>query len=223
MTSQTDVKVEFIMDTTAASADYVAEVTAPTETTTPPWNITLETTGTSFSNGSARQLTFTSSGTATEINTVTVTGTDSSNRSITEDVELPISGALATSTNYFKTITSAVGAPPTVITETTWPRSVSIGMSSNALQSLPFRTRLKGYSIANGNINGPIFFFSGVPNASTGALSPLSFQAFGYATGNVMSNFTIPGEGILYEDGVTVTYAISTAGAPVRMMNLYYG
>ena len=218
---QTDVKVEYISDTAAADTAYVAAIATPDATTDPEYNIPLKTTGKEFSNGSARQLTFTSAGTITSENTVTVTGTGYNDQLITEDVTLDADVALATSINYFKTIISAVGAPPTV-PDTPWVRTVSIGMSDAVLQSVLGRIRLKGYSIANGAVDGPIFFFSGGP-ASDGELDPLSFQAYGYAAGNVLMNYPIPGEGILYENGVTVAYSTTDSGAPIRMMNLYYG
>ena len=203
MTTQTDVKIEFISDTTAGTSTYVASGT----TVLPPeYNIPIM--NNSFFNGSARQLVIDTDPGA-EVNSVVVVGTDSNDRPLTETIPLPIAGGIIPGEKYFKTIESATGVPGD------WTgRALAIGMLNTIVQSIPGRTRLKAYTIAYGTTEGIISFFDGPTVDDT-----LSFQTSTYESSNLMLNFSIPGEGILYENGLTVLYP-NTAS---RMMNLYYG
>ena len=76
------------------------------------------------------------------------------------------------------------------------------------------RTRLKGYSIVSSGTAGVISFLNGEPNAGGSAL----FKARTLGTDNTTVDNTIPENGVLFEDGMYITYTIAT----VDMMSFFY-
>ena len=211
MTIQTDVQIEFVSDTIAGTATYVAAAQDPAIGA-------LQLTNTEFPNGSARQLSITTSSGEIAGHTVVVSGTNASDQSITETLSVPTTAATFTGDLYFKTIISAFTSEPP------WVGTISVGMANIIVQTIPGRTRLKGYSIAYGTVSGAVSFYDGVINLPTDFnATPISFITYTYNTSNLMINFQIPDDGVLYENGLTVTYQSSSTGSTIRMMNLFHG
>ena len=114
--------------------------------------------------------------------------------------------AAATTSGFFKTITSitAVGDPA---------GSSTAGINNSAADVVfAGRTRLKGYSIVSGGSAGVIEFRNG---SVTGTAL---FKARTIGTDNTTLDMTIPEEGVVFKDGMYVTYTVGT----IDMMTFFY-
>ena len=208
MTTQTDVKVEFIGDVLEASPDYIASSQTP-----PAGGEPFILDNTEFSDGTTRILTFTTS----------------SAQAGTVRLGLTFLDAAGITRNYFGTLPATPGTSifdqtgiycmevlEVFILQGTPTTDISIGMSGMGSIYKPVakgsRIRLKGYSICSTAVPGDIVFSSG-PSTT----SPVSFKA--RTAQNISLDYTIPGEGILYPNGLYVSYDLANA----KMMNLFYG
>ena len=212
MTIQSDAQLEFISDTIPSSNTYIAA----RQPTVPGTSVTF--TNTEFSNGSTRQITVTAYTPAPAGYGSFIQGTDANDEPIVEIITFPLTPGIPTTGNlYFKTIINAFAGGGT---------EISIGMSNRVVQTIPGRIRLKGYSVAYGPLSGAVAFYDGVINMDTDLdVTPLSFTTYTYDTINLMINFQIPGDGILYKNGLGVSYenGVTSNTSPIRMMNLFYG
>jgi len=159
--------------------------------------------GGSVTNASGRQVTILSAGNDSA-KSFNIVGTDVNGAALTENLTGANAGT-ATSTGYFKTIASitAVGEPA---------GNVTAGINGNAADVVfAGRIRLKGYSIVSGGTAGEIDFLnSGVSGTSI-------FKARTIGTDNTTLDNTIPDEGVLFKDGMYVTFVIGT----IDMMNFF--
>ena len=212
MTIQSDAKLEFIGDVLEDSPTYIAA----RQTALPGTPLTL--TNTEFSNGSTRQITVTAYQAAPGGYGAGIYGTNANDEPLYEIITFsPTPGIPATGNLYFKTITRVFAGGGV---------EVSLGMSNRVVQTIPGRIRLKGYSIAyGGTLSGAVSFYDGVINIDTDLdVTPLSFNTYTYNSSNLMINFQIPGDGVLYKNGLTVTYQnAANLGSTIKMMNLFYG
>lgn len=191
-----DIKSVFIeADLNAADNASVAAAAQPNT------DFTID--GTDASGGvatfaAARILTVTTAGAGDGTKTVTITGTDLDGDTITETITLPGSAATTAGTKYFKTVTAAeISAQPAA--------NVSIGHAAGAADVIfAGRSRLKGAFIVNSATGGVITFLT---NGSAGTeIMKLGTVASATAERDV----TIPSEGLMFDQGIYVTYTGGT-------------
>lgn len=160
--------------------------------------------GGSVTNASGRQVTILSAGNDSGIS-FTVVGTDVNGSALSETVTGANAGT-ATSSGYFKTITSitAVGNPA---------GNVSAGINNNALGVIfAGRCRLKGFSTVSGGSAGKINI------RDTGATGTERIQARTIGTDSSSDDPFIPDEGVLFPSGCYVTFVVGT----VDLMMFYH-
>ena len=202
-----DVKARFISDEVAADADGISASAQVGNNAALVIGGALADSGAVTLAGSGRKLVVVSGGDDSGIS-FTIVGTDVNGSALTESLTGADTGT-ATSSNYFKTITSitAVGDPAGTVTAGTSASAADVVFAG--------RTRLKGYSIVSGGSAGVIEFFNGDPNASGSAI----FKARTIGTDNTTIDNTIPEEGVVFEDGLYVVHTIGT----VDMMTFVHG
>ena len=202
-----DVKARFISDEDTADPDGISASAQVANNAALVIGGALADSGAVTLAGSGRKLVVVSGGDDSGIS-FTIVGTDVNGSALTESLTGVDSGT-ATSSNYFKTITSitAVGDPAGTVTAGTSASAADVVFAG--------RTRLKGYSIVSGGTAGVIEFFNGDPNASGSA----TFKARTIGTDNTTIDNTIPEEGVVFEDGLYVVYTIAT----VDMMTFFHG
>jgi|TARA_R110000744_G_C19059916_1_gene528826 hypothetical protein len=203
-TFASDIQVSFIRDEVALDADGISTAASVSEDAALTINGALASGG-SVTNASGRQVTILSAGDDSG-NTFTVVGTDVNEAALTEAVTGANAGT-ATSSGYFKTIASIT------LSGGDSGGNVSAGINGNAADVVfAGRMRLKGYSIVSGGTAGEIDFLnSGVSGTSI-------FKARTIGTDNTTLDNTVPAEGILFKDGMFVTFVIAT----IDMMTFFY-
>ena len=75
------------------------------------------------------------------------------------------------------------------------------------------RVRLKGFSIVSGGSAGTVEFINGTPESGT-----VLFKSRTIGTDNTTIDRTIPQNGVLFEDGLTIKYTVGT----VDMMTFFF-
>ena len=152
--------------------------------------------GGSVTNASGRQVTILSAGNDSGIS-FTVVGTDVNGSALSETVTGANAGT-ATSSGYFKTITSitAVGNPA---------GNVSAGINNNALGVIfAGRCRLRGFSYVSGGSAGT----ANIRNTSATGTELVQFRSIG--TDSSFEDVTIADEGIVFGAGCYVTFVVGT-------------
>lgn len=198
-----DVKsVHLVADTNAADNVSVAAAATP--------NTSFTIDGTDASGGvatfdAARIITATTAGAADSGKTVTITGTDLDGNEQTEVITLPGSATTTAGTKYFKTVTAAeMSAQPA--------GNVSLGHANGAADIIfGERARLKGAFIVNSATAGTLTFVSGGPAGT----EKMKLGTVASATGE--RDVTIPGEGVMFENGAYVLY---TGGSSATFTNM---
>ena len=76
------------------------------------------------------------------------------------------------------------------------------------------RIRLKGFSIVSGGTAGVVDFFNGTPESGTAL-----FKSRTIGTDNTTVDRTIPDQGVLFDNGMSVKYTIAT----IDMMTFFHG
>ena len=143
-----DVKARFISDEVAADPDGISASAQVANNAALVIGGALADSGAVTLAGSGRKLVVVSGGDDSGIS-FTIVGTDVNGSALTESLTGADSGT-ATSSNYFKTITSitAVGDPAGTVTAGTSASAADVVFAG--------RTRLKGYSIVSGGSTGVI-------------------------------------------------------------------
>jgi len=160
--------------------------------------------GGSVTNASGRQVTILSAGNDSGIS-FTVVGTDVNGSALSETVTGANAGT-ATSSGYFKTITSitAVGNPA---------GNVSAGINNNALGVIfAGRCRLQGFSTVSGGSAGTI----NIRNASATGTELIQARTIG--TDSSAEDPFVPEDGVLFVNGCYVTFVVGT----VDLMMFYH-
>ena len=75
------------------------------------------------------------------------------------------------------------------------------------------RIRLKGFSIVSGGTAGVINYINGTPESGT-----TIFKSRTIGTDNTTLDRTIPEQGVLFEDGMSVSYTVAT----IDMMTFFH-
>lgn len=199
-----DVKsVHLTADTTAADADGVCQSQTPAAGGSQ--NLTIN--GAQASGGiasfNAGRLITIASAADDSARTFVITGTDVNGDAQTETIAGP--ATTVTGTKYFKTVT-------VVTVDDDTAGAITVGMSADAADVIfRERARLKGAFIVNAADAGIITFLSGSP---TGTVK-LKLGTVGSTTAE--RDVTIPGEGIMFEDGAYIAY---TGGASEVFTNM---
>ena len=195
-----DVKVLTISDESAASANRLVTAARP--------NTSATMANTTFAGGAARNVTVTTAGTGDNAKTCTITGTDVFGDAMTEVITSTGSAEAVNGTKYFKTITS-------VTSSAQFAANITVGSIASAAQSVGngSRVRLKGFSIVSGGTAGVIEFINGAPEDGT-----TIFKARTIGTANTPVDRTIPSEGVLFEDGLSVKYTVDV----VDMLTIFH-
>jgi hypothetical protein len=191
-----DIKSVFVeADTNAADNVSVASADQP--------NTAFTIDGTDAAGGvatfaAARILTVTTAGSGDGTKTVTITGTDLDGDTLTETITLPASATTTAGTKYFKTVTAAeISAQPAA--------DVSIGHAAGAADVIfAGRARLKGAFIVNSATGGVVTFLT------NGASGTEIMQLGTVASATAERDVTIPSEGLMFDQGIYMTYTGGT-------------
>lgn len=194
-----DVKsVHLTADTTAADADGVCETQTPAAGGSQDLSIdgAQEVGSTGVAAFNAGRLITIASAADDSARTFTVTGTDVNGDAQTETIAGP--ATTVTGTKYFKTVT-------VVNVDANTAGAITVGMSAEAADVIfRERARLKGAFIVNAATAGIVTFLSGSP---TGTVK-LKLGTVGSVTAE--RDISIPGEGVVFEDGAYVAYTGGT-------------
>ena len=191
-----DIKSVFVeADTNAADNVSVASADQP--------NTAFTIDGTDAAGGvatfaAARILTVTTAGSGDGTKTVTITGTDLDGDTLTETITLPASATTTAGTKYFKTVTAAeISAQPAA--------DVSIGHAAGAADVIfAGRARLKGAFIVNSATRGVVTLLT------NGASGTEIMKLGTVASATAERDVTIPSEGLMFDQGIYVTYTGGT-------------
>tara|TARA_R110002051_G_scaffold287327_1_gene350021 strand:+ start:1005 stop:1613 length:609 start_codon:yes stop_codon:yes gene_type:complete len=195
-----DVKPAFISDEVVADDNFIVTVARP--------NTTATLANSSFASGGARILSVTTAGTSDNAKTNTIVGTDVFDNALTEVITSTGSAEAVDGTKYFKTITS-------VTSSAQFAGNIEVGSIASAAQAVGggLRVRLKGFSIVSGGTAGVIEFVNGTPEDGT-----VLFKARTIGTDNTTIDRTIPENGILFNDGLSIKYTVGT----IDMMTFFF-
>jgi len=195
-----DVKAVFIeADTDALDADGICASQTSGATAG-----TLTINGAKASGGvatlnSARQITLASAANLAD-KTFTITGTDVNGDALTESLTGPNNNTV-TSTKHFLTVTEIAFTDGTSGTMTA-------GFNTSALAVVfAGRTRLKGAFIVNSATGGIVSFRD---SADAGESGTTLLQLGTVASATAERDVTIPGEGVLFDNGVFIPYTAGT-------------
>ena len=195
-----DVKAVFITaDTDALDADGICQAQTSGATAD-----TLTINGAKASGGvatlnSARQITLASAANLAD-KTFTITGTDVNGDALTESLTGPNNNTV-TSTKHFLTVTEIAFTDGTSGTMTA-------GFNTSAIAVVfAGRTRLKGAFIVNSAAGGIVSFRD---SADAGESGTTLLQLGTVASATAERDVTIPGEGVLFDNGVFIPYTAGT-------------
>jgi hypothetical protein len=192
-----DVQSTYITaDTVALDADGITTTASLSGAGTLAINGTLASTGT-VTLSSGRQVTITSAGNDTGV-TFTVTGTDVNGAAQTEAIT-GASGAAATSTKYFKTITEIANSAASA-------GAVTAGINALAADVVfAGRMRLRAVWVKDSATAGTLEF----RQESAAGTANLKFDTIAVSSWAFRDN-DIPDDGILFVGGGYVQYTVST-------------
>ena len=195
-----DIKPAFISDEVVADDDFIVTAARP--------NTTATLANASFASGGARILTVTTAGTGDNAKTNTIVGTDVFDNALTEVIVSTGSAEAVDGSKYFKTITS-------VTSSAQFAGNIEVGSIASAAQAVGggLRVRLKGFSIVSGGAAGVIEFVNGAPEDGT-----VLFKARTIGTDNTTIDRTIPENGILFDEGLSIKYTVGT----IDMMTFFF-
>ena len=179
-----------VVDAQAASTTYVAAADRP--------NTAFTIANSSFTAGTARLLTVTTTGTGDSGKTVTIVGTDANGDVLTEVITSTGSAATVTGASYFKTITSATCS-------TQYAANVSVGMAAQAVSQITKnRGVLKAFTTISNSAAHQVDFISGLTPENGSVL----FRTKTSGVNNAADDVYIPDEGVLFEGGLVIKYRV---------------
>ncbi len=198
--AHSDVTPVFISDENAADPDRLVTAARP--------NTSATMAATTFAGGGARNVTVTTAGTGDNAKTNTIVGTDVFGNAITEVITSTGSAEAVAGEKLFLTVTS-------VTSSAQFAANITVGSGSLCAQALQGsnRVRLKGFSIVSGGTAGVVNHFDGTPESGT-----VLFKSRTIGTDNATVSHSVPGEGALFKDGMTVQYTVAT----IDMMTFFY-
>ncbi len=199
--SSTVVTAKLISDENASDPDRLVTAARPDTSATMAQ--------TTFAGGGARNVTVTTSGTGDNGKTCTITGTDVFGDAMTEVITSTGSAEAVAGTKLFLTVTA-------VECSAKYAANITVGsgdLCAEAIQGKN-RIRLKGFSIVSGGTAGVVNFINGAPEDGT-----TLFKSRTIGTDNTTVDRTIPEQGVLFDNGMSVQYTIAT----IDMMTFFHG
>ena len=201
MGHSSDISAKFISDENASDDDRIVTAARP--------NTTATLANTTFLVGGARNIIVTTTGTGDNGKTTTITGTDVFGNSLTETITSTGSAEAVAGTKLFLTVTA-------VECSAQYAANIKVGSGTLCAEAIQGsnRIRLKGFSIVSGGTAGTISYFNGTPESGTAL-----FKSRTIGTDNTTIDRTIPDQGVLFEDGMSVQYTLGT----IDMMTFFHG
>jgi hypothetical protein len=195
-----DVKALTINDENASDDDRLVTAARP--------NTSATMANTTFAGGAARNVIVTTTGTGDNAKTCTITGTDVFGDAMTEVITSTGSAEAVAGTKLFLTVTA-------VECSAQYAANIKVGSGTLCAEAVlgSNRVRLKGMSIVSGGTAGTVEFINGAPEDGT-----TIFKARTIGTANSTVDRTIPSEGILFEDGLTIKYTLDV----VDMLTVFH-
>ena len=195
-----DVKALTISDENASDDDRLVTAARP--------NTSATMANTTFAGGAARNVIVTTTGTGDNAKTCTITGTDVFGDAMTEVITSTGSAEAVAGTKLFLTVTA-------VECSEQYAANIKVGSGTLCAEAVlgSNRVRLKGMSIVSGGTAGTVEFINGAPEDGT-----TIFKARTIGTANSTVDRTIPSEGILFEDGLTIKYTLDV----VDMLTVFH-
>jgi len=185
-----DVKALTIADTNASDDDRIVTAARP--------NTTATLANTTFAGGGARNIIVTTTGTGDNGKTTTITGTDVFSNTISETITSTGSAEAVAGTKLFLTVSA-------VECSAQYAANIKVGSGTSCAQAIlgAERVRIKGLSIVSGGTAGSVSFINGTPESGTTLFSSRTI-----GTANATVDRTIPQNGVLFENGATVSYTL---------------
>jgi hypothetical protein len=198
--SGSDVKAKFISDENASDDDRIVTAARP--------NTTATLANTTFAGGGARNIIVTTTGTGDNEKTTTITGTDVFGDTLTETITSTGSAEAVAGTKLFLTVSS-------VVCSAQYAANIKVGSGTLCAEAIlgSERIRLKGFSVVSGGTAGVVQYFNGTPESGTAL-----FKSRTIGTDNTTLDRTIPEQGILFDNGMSVQYTVGT----IDMMTFFH-
>jgi hypothetical protein len=195
-----DVKAKLISDENASDDDRLVTAARP--------NTTATLANTTFAGGGARNVIVTTTGTGDNGKTTTITGTDVFGDTLTETITSTGSAEAVAGTKLFLSVSS-------VVCSEQYAANIKVGSGTLCAEAInsSARLRLKGFSVVSGGTAGVIEYFNGTPESGTSL-----FKSRTIGTDNSTVDRTIPEEGILFNNGMSVKYTVGT----IDMMTFFH-
>ena len=191
--SISDVKALTVNDENAADPDRLVTAARP--------NTDATMAATTFVGGAARNVTVTTAGTSDNAKTCTITGTDVFGDAMTEVITSTGSAETVAGTKLFLTVTA-------VACSAQYAANITVGSGTLCAEAVGGggRIRLKGFSVVSGGTAGTVSFVNGTPESGT-----TLFTSRTIGTANTVIDRTIPENGVLFENGMSVSYTLDVA------------
>ncbi len=195
-----DVRALTINDENASDDDRLVTAARPDTSATMA--------NTTFAGGAARNVIVTTTGTGDNGKTCTITGTDVFGDAMTEVITSTSSAEAVAGSKLFLTVTA-------VECSAQYAANIKVGSGTLCAQAVGdgARVRLRGMSIVSGGTAGTISFYNGAPEDGT-----VLMKARTIGTANDTVDRTIPSEGVVFANGMSVSYTLDHAD----MMTLFY-
>jgi hypothetical protein len=198
--SGSDVKAKFISDENASDDDRIVTAARPDTTATLA--------NTTFAGGGARNIIVTTTGSGDNGKTTTITGTDVFGDTLTETITSTSAAEAVAGTKLFLTVSS-------VVCSAQYAANIKVGSGTLCAEAIlgSERIRLKGFSVVSGGTAGVVQYFNGTPESGTAL-----FKSRTIGTDNTTLDRTIPEQGILFDNGMSVQYTVGT----IDMMTFFH-
>jgi hypothetical protein len=195
-----DVRVLTVNDENASDDDRLVTAARPDTSATMA--------NTTFAGSAARNVIVTTTGTGDNAKTCTITGTDVFGDAMTEVITSTSSAEAVAGAKLFLTVTA-------VECSAQYAANIKVGSGTLCGQSVGSgaRVRLRGMSIVSGGTAGTVSFYDGAPEDGTELM-----KARTIGTANTVIDRTIPSEGVVFANGMSVSYTVDVAD----MMTLFY-
>ena len=188
-----DVRALTVSDETASDDDRLVTAARPDTSATMA--------ATTFAGGAARNVIVTTTGTGDNGKTCTITGTDVFGSAMTEVITSTGSAEAVAGAKLFLTVTA-------VECSAQYAANLKVGSGTLCAQAIGggARIRLRGMSVVSGGTAGTLSFIDGTPESGT-----TLFTARTIGTANDTVDRTIPSEGVVFANGMSVSYTLDHA------------
>ena len=188
-----DVRALTVSDENASDDDRLVTAARPDTSATMA--------NTTFAGGSARNVIVTTTGTGDNAKTCTITGTDVFGDAMTEVITSTGSAEAVAGSKLFLTVTA-------VECSAQYAANLKVGSGTSCAQAIGggARIRLRGMSVVSGGTAGTLSFIDGTPESGT-----TLFTARTIGTANDTVDRTIPSEGVVFANGMSVSYTLDHA------------